>query len=329
MVRPRSIHFHAAGTRGFALEVRRLATSLGPLLLLLALSGGPAARAAELEENLASATLNVGFIQSCFLGVNRTDAASAFKVLADTVGRKRGYRLSTQTLVFESFEEIEAAVKAGSVNLAIIDSWRCVGKDLGDSMTPYFVTSEQGKLGKTYLLLTRRSSGVNSVGDLRGKDLLELDVANSTAGKAWLDTVLLEHHGSTPPASLRAVELVGKPSLAVLPVFFGKRSACLVDQFSFDLIRELNPQVGRELQTIAKSDPYVDNVLYLSHKGWASEKAKADVAVVLAELHLEPAGQQILTLFKVGPMVPFQESQLDTVRKLREKHDRLLKGAAP
>jgi hypothetical protein len=40
-------------------------------------------------------------------------------------------------------------------------------------------------------------------------------------------------------------------------------------------------------------------------------------------LHQEPAGQQILTLFKVDRLAPFQENQLDTVRKLRGAHDRL------
>ena len=112
------------------LEVGRLGICLGRLLLWLAWLGWPALRAAELEDGLVSGTLNVGFIQSCFLGVNRADAESAFKVLADTVGRKRGYRFSTQTQVFETAAEIEAAIKNGTVNLAIIDSWKYVAMSL-------------------------------------------------------------------------------------------------------------------------------------------------------------------------------------------------------
>jgi hypothetical protein len=40
---------------------------------------------------------------------------------------------------------------------------------------------------------------------------------------------------------------------------------------------------------------------------------------VLLQLHLEPAGRQVLTLFKVDRMVPFKPGSLDTVRRLREK----------
>jgi hypothetical protein len=102
-----------------------------------------------------------------------------------------------------------------------------------------------------------------------------------------------------------------------------------VDHFAFDLMRELNPQVGHELQVVASSEPYVENVLCLSDTGWPSDKAKADIAGVLADLHLEPAGQQILTLFKVGQLIPFQEAQLETVRQLRARYDQLSEEAKP
>ena len=156
--------------------------------------------AAEPAADLKPAALHVGFIKSCFLNVNRADAESAFKVLSETVGRKRGYAVTSRTQGFDTAAEIEAAVNRGTVNLAIVDSWKYLAMDSGGYMKPYFVTSE---------------------------------------------------------------------------------------------------------------------------------KAKADMAEILAELHLEPAGQQILTLFKVGPMVPFQESQLDTVRQLRANYERLRKESNP
>jgi hypothetical protein len=40
---------------------------------------------------------------------------------------------------------------------------------------------------------------------------------------------------------------------------------------------------------------------------------------------MNPSGQQILTLFKISGLVPFEETQLATVRKLRTTHDSLMR----
>ncbi len=301
-----------------------LGLSLICLLLWL-----PLARAEATERELVPTTLNVGFMRSCFLNVNHGDAQAAFKSLAEAVGRKRGYRVATQTQIFDSLEEIETAVKAGSINLAIVDSWRYLIMNRGDSLQPYFVPSEQGRIGKKYLLLTRQTSGFNALPDLRGKAIIQLELANCNAGKAWFETLLLAGHCGAESSFFGEITTAPKPALAVLPVFFGKKAACLVDEFSFNLMRELNPQVGKELQVIATSEPYVDNVLCLSDTGWSSPQAKTDFIETLADLHHEPAGQQILTLFKVGQLIPFQESQLDTVKKLRATHTVLMKEAKP
>jgi hypothetical protein len=116
---------------------------------------------------------------------------------------------------------------------------------------------------------------------------------------------------------------------AVLPVFFGKKDACLVDDAGFQVMNELNLQVGKALQTVTISEPYVDGIVCLRNEGWPSAAQKQDVIDALAELHQEPAGQQILTLFKIGQLVPFEEKQLDTVKRLRATHDRLRKETKP
>ena len=286
--------------------------------------------AAEPPGNLTSVELiKVGFIRSSFLNVNQADAESAFQVLGKTVGNQRGYRAATETRIFETTTEIEAGVKTGTVNLAIVDAWKFVSMDSAGYMTPYFVTSEEGQAAKKYLLLTRRNGGLNTLAQLRGRNIIELEVANSNVGRAWLDTLLLENHFGVQTDFFGAVTFASKPSLTVLPVFFGKFDACLVDQLSFELMGELNPQVRQAFQVVATSEPYVENVVCLSISGWPSEKGRQDMIEVLADLHKDPPGQQILTLFRIGPLVPFQNGQLDSVRQLRSHYEQLLKNRQP
>lgn len=313
-----------AASRPGRSPARWMLRCLGVLLTTASMSGvvRPSC-AAEPSASLKPVNLNVGFIRTCFLGVNRPDAEAAFKVLAESVGRRRGYQVLTQTQIFDTGPQIEAAVKEGRVNLVIVDSWKYLKLDLGANMKPWFVTAENGKIGKKYLLLARRDGGQKTLADFRGLEILELEVANSNAGQAWLDTLVLANHADAPTTFFRSISLVGKPSAAILPVFFGKKPVCLVDHLSFDLMCELNPQVGKDLQVVAGSESFVDNVVCLSETGWPTEKIKTDIIETLGTLHLEPAGQQILTLFKVGQMIAYQDAALDTVKTLRATHEQL------
>jgi phosphonate transport system substrate-binding protein len=100
----------------------------------------------------------------------------------------------------------------------------------------------------------------------------------------------------------------------------------MVTQSSFDVMRELNPQIGKDLQELASSELFTDIVICLSHDDWTSDQGKADLTKALGELHLEPAGQQILSLFKINQLIPFEEPYLDSVRKLQALSEKLPNG---
>jgi phosphonate transport system substrate-binding protein len=109
----------------------------------------------------------------------------------------------------------------------------------------------------------------------------------------------------------------------VLPVFFGVKPACIVDRLAFETMMEMNPQVGSQLVKVVVSEPYLDSITFMTRHGYVSERARRDLINALAELHQEPAGRQILTLFKVDQLVPFKEEYMKSVKDLRTKQARL------
>jgi ABC-type phosphate/phosphonate transport system substrate-binding protein len=301
----------------------RWCLALGALLVLLRI---PPAWADRPNGVLKPMDLEVGFTKYAFLNVNRNDAEASFKAFLQTVGRQRGYDLTAKVTVFDDAPAFEAAVKSGSIDLVIIDAWRYLAMDIHKLVTPFFVTSDRGRFGKKYVLLTRQGSNLKALPDLRGKTLLQIEVTNTNLGRPWLETLLLESRLGAPETFFGKVEGVGKPSAAVLPVFFGNKDACLVDEPGFEIMKELNPQVGKGVQVMIASELLTDALICLRSSSWSSEKFKRDVIQILGELHNEPSGQQILTLFKVGQLVPFQDTYLDTVRNLRMRHEKLRKG---
>jgi len=289
---------------------------LRPRLMLLGLL--VAARLGFAQEAvLQHAALHVGFTRSSFRNVNASDATAAFRVFAQTVARKRGYQLDTDTRLFESPADCEAEIHKGGINLAILDAWDYLGMGIQQTMEPVFVHLEQGSVFKTYLLLTRGAGGLTALADLRGKDIMVLEGQGGNLSRAWLDWLLLAKNLGSQHAYFGNLEAVAKPAAAVLPVFFGAKPACLVDHNSFQIMSELNPQVGSNLVITAESEPYLESITCISRSGWPSERTRQDLIKTISEFHLEPTGRQILELFKVDRLVPFKEEYLDSARELQ------------
>ncbi len=307
------------------IDVGKACQYLFVLVLLLVASAWHPGQAAELKPRV----LRVGFTKTCFQGVNKNDAEASFKTFLATVGLQRGYELEPIVEIFDALPTFVTAINDGKIQLAVIDPWQYLSMDIRKVMPPYFTPVPKDDVGRSYAILTRSGSEFHTLGDLRGKDFVRLEIGAATMGQPWLKTLLLVNGFGTQERFFGKIDIVTKPSLAVLPVFFGNKHACLVDMLGFDVMKELNPQLGLKLQVIARSEPYIDDVICLSKKGWTSEKHKQDVIQSLADLHLEPAGQQILTIFKTAKLVPFQEAQLDTVKKLWATHENIQRKVQP
>jgi phosphonate transport system substrate-binding protein len=271
----------------------------------------------------------VGLASVCFRNVNRNDAVAAYRVFLENQGRRLGRSYNADVQVFDETPAFETAIQQKPMKMAVMGAWQFLTMDVHRDMKPYFAIMENGKVGRKYLVLTRKDSGLETLRLLRGKSFLQLELASVNTGKVWLETQLLAEKLGVPQTFFGSINVVGKPTSAILPVFFGKDSACIVDEASFDLMKELNPQVGKELQTVAVSDSLADVVICLRTGGWESEKDKLDVIQSINELHLQPAGQQLCTLFKIDRMVPFEDAQLDTLRKLRQTFEQLRRNTAP
>jgi ABC-type phosphate/phosphonate transport system substrate-binding protein len=266
---------------------------------------------------------NVGITHAAFRNINPNDAAAAYMAVLETIGRHHGRHFKATTQIFDDPAAYEAAIRGGSFHLSVVGAWDYLSMHIDDVAKPRFVVVENGQIGRRYLVLTRRDSGLNALSDLRGKNILKLDYAALGAALRWLDTLLAAGRLGPQEQFFGSVEVVGKPSAAVLSVFFGKKSACVVDESSFKIMKELNPQVGVALQVVASSEKFADVVICVGESGWPSEAVKAETIRALADLAQDPGGRQVLTLFKIDQMVPFRDEYLDTIRQLQAAYAKL------
>lgn len=260
--------------------------------------------------------LTIAFVQRSFLGVNALDVEAALKILVREIGRRCGYDVKTQVQRFQSAQELESIPSANRPDLIMVDSWTYF--DMADSawLEPRYVAAEGGEVSNTYLLLTRRDK-IKNLSELRGKPINLLTTTNGNLGIHWLSLHLQEHNLGLPGTFFSELNFSTDPIQAILPVFFGKKDAVVVDLKKFKLMTELNPQLGN-LVPIASSEPLVNNIICLKRFGWQSEEFKRDVVRILPELHLEEVGRQTLLLFKIQKLEKFTPACLDTVQQMHK-----------
>ena len=282
-----------------------------------AFGGWDRGTAADLPaHDLVPVTMLVGFTPSGVVHGNRNDVEAAFKVLCETIGRTRGFLVTAKIRIFQDAATFHAAISAGEINFAVFDSFSYLGERRRSKLSPAFIPATKGSAVRRYLLLVRREGDLRTMDDLRGKRLVELEAPNVSVGNKWLQRLLLAQGARTPGEFFSSVQSVDRASAAVLPVFFGKQDVCLVDELGFKLMEELNPQVGRRLLAIEVSEPLAGSVICVSESNWSVPQFRAALIGALGELHLEPAGRQMLDLFKVDRMEPYQEHLLDTAQSL-------------
>jgi ABC-type phosphate/phosphonate transport system substrate-binding protein len=268
------------------------------------------------DKRLVPVMMKVGFTDTAFLQSNRNDIEAALKVLAESIGRKHGFQVTVKSHAFSDITTFHNSVIAGEINLAVFDSITYIaGRPWGNLIANY-ITSNENTTGRRYLVLVRRDSGINSLEDLRGRSIVEFQAPNLSLGHLWLLSLLRARNVKTHEEFFRTVEHVARPSSAVLPVFFSKRDACLVDDLGFKLMVELNPQVGAQLKSVEVSVPLVGAVICTSETDWSAPEVHSVLLKSLRELYLEPSGQQMLTLFKIDQLVPYEESKMTSVREL-------------
>ena len=105
----------------------------------------------------------------------------------------------------------------------------------------------------------------------------------------------------------------------ILPLFFGTVDACVVDEVSLNLAKELNPQLA-QLKVLARSRPLVESVITAPRTTAPFHK---DLVDAMLSLHDDPRGRQLLMVFKTGRVVRIQPGDLEGTRELWKEYDRL------
>jgi phosphonate transport system substrate-binding protein len=265
--------------------------------------------------------LHVGFSKSMFVEVNENDVKAAVKGWAQVLMKGNGLSVDPQISVMNGTEEISRALRGKLVDAFALttEEYWVLEKDMQSSHA--VLGAFDGRLKEEYVILVHRESGVERIGDLRGRNINLFQNPRMSLAQAWLDLLLVQ--AGLEPASkhFNRISQLNKLPRAVLPVFFRQSDACLVTRRGFETMSELNPQVDQKLRVIASSPELVPAGFFL--RGDLPHSMRDKMFVEFSKIHEVPSGRQALLVFQSGNLEVHPISVLNSAFDLLNSHRRL------
>jgi len=302
------------------MQGRRLPYAAFLLGILLAAAVVPATGTDNEQVRLPS--LAIGYSASVISNVDPGDAKAATKVWADMIMRRKGAIVESETMILKDLPALEIALEEKRVDLIFLLPQEYLEIRDRLPLVPLVVSAPQEGLYEEFVLLVRKDSTVATIRDLRKKRLTVETDQKGTLPLMWLETLLMkEGEFEEIEQFFAVVKATRKPSQTILPVFFRQADGCIVTRTAFHTMVELNPQLGKEIREIAISPPFITSIGCLRKDYY--DKYKGVLTEHLVNLHEDPQGKQILTLFRKGRLVLFDPPYLASVDALVKDHNNL------
>jgi ABC-type phosphate/phosphonate transport system substrate-binding protein len=266
--------------------------------------------------------LRVGYSTKFLNDVSVADAQVALELWTRELSRSAMPMLKMQPkpFIYDDLQSIVKALKNREIDLIAITALDYLKIKDKVQLEPALSASRQGTNdGDELVLLVRRDQQITDLGQLKGKRLTVHAGYMLDTASFWLSSVLASKNLAEKEGFFGSVREVKKVSQAVLPVFFKQADACLVSKTSFQMMVELNPQIGQELTVLLTSDKFMYGMLCF-HRHLSAD-VKMQVIQSAFNMHTTTMGKQILTLFQIDRVTPFKMSMLDTTIALLDKQN--------
>lgn len=234
----------------------------------------------------------------------------SYAELLQYLGEKTGRPI--ELVQRRTYMEVNDLIEKGEVDLAFVcTSAYIVGADdFGmELLTAPQVNGET--IYRSYLIVPINSEA-RDMADLRGKVFAFTDPISLT-GRAY-PTSLVQQLGSTPEEFFSRVFFTYSHDEAIYAVANGLADGAGVDSLIYYHALARDPSLGKRLKVVHQSPPFGIPPVVVNPD--LRPQTKAELQVILLEMHADPAGQQALVTIGVDKFVVVDDSVYEPVRSL-------------
>lgn len=258
-----------------------------------------------------------------FSDVNINDASAAFKLWVNEIGKPVAQDFSLSGIVAADFESVKNNFTKDNIAVLCLSINDYFQYRDAFGLSPAFVPDYHGETAFEYLLLVRKDKKFKSFSDLKGSNIVVSTNYDPVTSLKWFNTLCLSNNVDKAKFFKKTTE-TPKESQMILNLFFGKIDACVVRKTTYNLMKELNSQLDKEITSLVASPPYLIAVMCFT-KNIQAENHRKSFSESALNLHNTISGKQIMTLMKIDKLSPFKKELLNNYLELLELSDRLNK----
>lgn len=263
-----------------------------------------------------SEQMRLGMTLSVVENVNAADARASAVLWAEGIASAVGLYRSVDGAVFSTVDDAVRAVNEGRTEILVVSSSEYLEVEKRFACRPSMAYEIMGEVTQEFVLVAKRGRGPV----VPGASSIAIYVQNPKAALAqiWGDTYFHDAgfpRGLSTFASVRTIERKGRPTMAV---FFGQADYAIDTRSAFASTVELNPQVGRDLEVLAHSEPLLPGLVCISDR--MSPELRRRYIDAAVHMHDQVRYRQSMIVMRVSRIVAWEPRFLDTTRALLARH---------
>ena len=291
--------------------IRQVRRSPFILILLINIIGTPQFYSQSAKEE-SLPTYKVIFLKNLFSDVDINDAEAALKVWVKEIEKTIKPEFKLKPILVDNIENVNSS-SLNDVALVCLNSVDYLNYKAKLNLEGAFVPLKGGQIFSEYILLTKEN--IKNLTELRGTKIGIESKSNYSIPNMWLGYLLNRYKLPMPNKYFSEIKGSDKESQLILSVFFEQINACIVTKNSYNLMTELNPQVGKRLKILEASPDLIQTVTAFT-KNFKNEEHRKLIIKAAEQLNSYPGGKQLLTLMNTDQVISFRKEYTDNVNTL-------------
>ena len=265
-------------------------------------------------------TFVLGFTENTFDNINSRDLKAATELLTQEIIANSGKKWKSETLIYKGQDQIISDLTRGNITALAMSTYEyLLLKDQFD-LIPVVVPEYGGYFKDNVVILASANSNINSISDLRNKQVMIQEHKKGLLADIWLTTILNENKYDPKELFFGELYQESESTKSIMNLFFGKVDACITTKQIFKTMADLNPQIGKSLRIVEESEPLVFAVICLIPNNLTRDD-KDLIVYTMETLHEQNAGSQILKIFRINKLIKYNEAFMINTKDLIERSD--------
>ena len=267
--------------------------------------------------------LNMIYSKSILPKVDYRDAMASIEIWSKEILKEIYSEYSLNNIFIEGIDHVDEIYINDKASFVILTALEYItNQDKLNNLIPTLLSSDDdGLVGIEYVLLVHKSSGINSLRDLKNKTISFVDDYSNAVPHLWLDVQLKSEGLPTSDKFFKQIIISSTANQAVLKTFFGQVDVCIIPKKLLSTTFILNPQLESDLKILQQSDPFIAGVFCANKK--VSDNIKKDFIKSARIAMNTERGKQIALFFRTKELHEFQVAYLDNIKNLINRANNL------